>query len=89
MLVQYQVLYGWRHLRKSETSHAVGRGIDNAIWVKKITRHHYHHTVYRVLVGGRALWGKGRRLTRRGVYHVLVLMHRVGLRRSSEETPIR
>jgi hypothetical protein len=88
MLVQYQVFYGWRHLRKSETSHAVGRSIDNAIWVKKITRHYYHQAVYHTLVGGRGVSGKLRRLARRGLYHVLVLMHRVGLRRGSEETPV-
>jgi hypothetical protein len=89
MVVLYQVRYGWRHLRKSETSHAVGRGIDNTIWAKKITRHYYHHAIYRTLVGTRAAWGKLRRLARRGVYHVLVLTHRVRHRRGSEETPIR
>ena len=57
MLLRYQVTYGWRHFRKTETSHAVGRGIDNVIWVKKITKHHYHHAVYNTLVGGRARCG--------------------------------
>lgn len=84
MLLRYQSTYGWRHLRKSETSHAVGRGIDNAIWVRKITKHHYHHVVYNALVGGRVLWGRMRRAMRRGVYHVLVFMHRIGLRRRGE-----
>jgi len=89
MVALYQVCYGWRHLRKSETSHAVGRGIDNVIWVKKITRHYYHHAVYHALVGGRFLFGRLRRLGRRALYHVLVLMHRVGLRRGNEETSVR
>jgi glycosyltransferase involved in cell wall biosynthesis len=87
MLLEYQLTYGWRHLRKSETSHAVGRGIDNVIWVKKITKHYYHHAVYHTLVGGRLALGRTRRLLRRGLYHVLVLGHRLGLR-GRGETPV-
>ena len=89
MLAQYQLRYGWRHLRKSETSHAVGRTIDNAIWTKKVVRHGYHHAVYHTLVGGRVALGRLRRLSRRTIYHVLVLMYRIGLRGGSGETPIR
>jgi len=89
MVLLYQVSYGWRHLRKSETSHAVGRGIDNAIWIKKVTRHHFHHAVYHALVGGRMAIGKVRRLARRAVYHVLVFTHRVRRRGRREETPVR
>jgi hypothetical protein len=80
MLAQYQVTYGWRHFRKTEASHAIGRGIDNAIWVKKITKHYWHHAVYATLVGGRAAWGRARRLGRRGLYEALMLTHRLGLR---------
>ena len=80
MLLRYSLTYGWKHFRKTEASHAVGRGIDNAIWVKKITKHHWHHTVYNILVGGRAAWGRTRRLARRGVYEILTLTHRLGLR---------
>jgi glycosyltransferase involved in cell wall biosynthesis len=80
MLVRYSLTYGWKHFRKTEASHAVGRGIDNAIWVKKITKHHWHHAVYNILVGGRAAWGRTRRLVRRGVYEILMLTHRLGLR---------
>jgi glycosyltransferase involved in cell wall biosynthesis len=80
MLLLYSLTYGWKHLRKTEASHAVGRGIDNAIWVKKSTKHHWHHAVYNILVGGRAVWGRTRRLARRGVYEVLMLTHRLGLR---------
>jgi hypothetical protein len=82
MLAQYQLTYGWRHFRKTEASHAVGRGIDNVIWVKKLTKHHWHHAVYHVLVGGRVVWGRTRRIGRRGLYEALMLTHRLGLRRS-------
>jgi glycosyltransferase involved in cell wall biosynthesis len=80
MLLRYQVSYGWRHLRKTETSHALGRGVKSAVWGRKMVRHHYHHAVYNTLVGGRALWGRTRRLWRRGVYEALMLTHRLGLR---------
>jgi glycosyltransferase involved in cell wall biosynthesis len=80
MLLRYSLTYGWKHFRKTEASHAVGRGIDNAIWVKKITKHHWHHAVYNTLVGARAAWGRTRRLARRGLYEVLMLTHRLGLR---------
>jgi hypothetical protein len=46
MLLRYQLTYGWKHFRKTEASHAVGRGIDNVIWTKKITKHYWHHAVY-------------------------------------------
>jgi glycosyltransferase involved in cell wall biosynthesis len=82
MLLRYQLTYGWRHLRKTETSHAIGRGIDNVIATKKLTKHYFHHAVYHTLVGGRAAWGRSRRAIRRGVYHALVLTHRLGLRGS-------
>jgi glycosyltransferase involved in cell wall biosynthesis len=80
MLLRYQLTYGWKHFRKTEASHAIGRGIDHVIWTKKITKHHWHHAVYNTLVGARAAWGRLRRLGRRALYQVLVLMHRLGLR---------
>jgi glycosyltransferase involved in cell wall biosynthesis len=87
MLLRYQLTYGWRHLRKTEASHAIGRGIDRAIWTKKITKHYWHHAVYRTLVGTRAMWGRGRRMARRALYEILMLTHRLGLRgRSKTET---
>jgi glycosyltransferase involved in cell wall biosynthesis len=87
MLLRYQVTYGWRHFRKTEASHAIGRGIDNTIWVKKIARHYWHHAVYNTLVGARAAWGRARRLGRRGVYEGLMLTHRLGLRGSRRIEP--
>jgi len=85
MLLRYQLTYGWRHFRKTEASHAIGRGIDNTIWVKKIVRHYWHHAVYNTLVGARAAWGRARRLGRRIVYEVLVLSHRLGVRGARRE----
>jgi glycosyltransferase involved in cell wall biosynthesis len=80
MLLRYALTYGWKHFRKTEASHAVGRGIDNAIWTKKIIKHYWHHAVYNLLVGGRAAWGRTRRIGRRVVYEILMLTHRLGLR---------
>jgi glycosyltransferase involved in cell wall biosynthesis len=80
MLLRYSLTYGWKHFRKTEASHAVGRGIDNVIWTKKITKHYWHHAVYTLLVSSRAAWGRTRRFGRRVVYEVLMLTHRLGLR---------
>jgi glycosyltransferase involved in cell wall biosynthesis len=86
MILRYQLTYGWRHFRKTESSHALGRGIERIIWTKKLTKHYYHHAVYNTLVGSRMLWGKLRRAARRAVYEVLTLTHRLGLR-GRGETP--
>ena len=80
MLALYQLRYGWRHFRKTAASHAIGRGIDNVVWTRKLAKHYWHHAVYRTLVGARAAWGRTRRLWRRAVYEGLVLTHRLGLR---------
>jgi glycosyltransferase involved in cell wall biosynthesis len=86
MLLRYQLTYGWRHFRKSETSHGINRGINSVIWTKKITKHHYHHAVYNTLVGARAARGRLRRAARRALYEVLMLTRRLGLR-GRGETP--
>jgi len=80
MILRYQFTYGWRHFRKTSTSHAIGRGIENVVWSKKITKHHYHHAVYNTLVGARKLRGRLKRIGRRALYEVLMLTHRLGLR---------
>jgi hypothetical protein len=77
------------HLRlapfpQDRASHAIGRGIDHAIWTKKITKHFWHHAVYNTLVGGRAAWGRAKRFGRRAVYEALMLTHRLGLRGSGK-----
>lgn len=86
MLCRYQLTYARRHFRKTDTSHAVGRGINNMVWAKKRTKHHYHHAVYNTLVGARVARGKLRRAARRALYEVLMLTHRLGLR-GRGETP--
>jgi glycosyltransferase involved in cell wall biosynthesis len=80
MILRYQFTYGWRHFRKTSTSHAIGRGMDNVVWSKKIAKHHYHHAVYETLVGARKLRGKLKRMGRRALYETLMLSHRLGLR---------
>ncbi len=87
MILRYQITYGWRHFRKSETSHVAGRAIDAVVDAKKLVKHHWRHAVYNALVGGRAAWGRSKRLARKAVYHVLVLTHRLGLRGGKE--PVR
>ena len=84
MLLRYQLTYGWRHFRKTGASHAIGRGIDNLVWTKKIAKHRYHHAVYNTLVGARVARGRLRRAARRGLYEVLMLMRRLGLRGRGE-----
>ena len=88
MLLRYQLTYGWRHFRKSDTSHAINRSINNWNWTRKMVRHYYHHAVYNTLVGSRVLWGRTRRAGRRTLYEVLMLTHRMGLR-GRGQTPSR
>jgi hypothetical protein len=88
MLLRYQLTYGWRHFRKSDTSHAINRGINGWVYARKMARHHFHHAVYNTLVGSRALWGRTRRAGRRTLYEVLMFTHRVGLR-GRGQTPSR
>ena len=80
MLLSYQLRYGWRHFRKTDTSHAVGRTIHTAVWTKKLTKHYVRHAVYNTLVAGHACWGRLQRARRRVVYEALMLTHRLGLR---------
>lgn len=87
MLLRYLFSYGWRHIRKSETSHAFARCVHAVIWTRKLVKHSYHHAVYNTLVGARALWGRTRRLGRRTLYEVLMLARRLGLRGNGETTP--
>jgi glycosyltransferase involved in cell wall biosynthesis len=81
MLTLYQLTYGWKHFRKSEASHWLHRAISRAIFAKKVAKHHYHHVVYNTLVAAHARWGQAKRMWRRSVYEVLMLTHRLGLRR--------
>ena len=85
MLLRYELTYGWRHFRKSETFHSINRGIDQLVWVRKITRHHFHRVVYESLMAFRAFRGRMKRRWRYAVYVTLVTMHR--LRGRSEGPP--
>lgn len=87
MIAQYLVTYGWRHFRKSATSHWFARTVSRMLFAKKLAKHYVLHALYHALVGSRILWGRTRRLGRRAIYHVLVLTHRLGLRRGEETTP--
>jgi glycosyltransferase involved in cell wall biosynthesis len=87
MIAQYLFTYGWRHFRKSETSHWFARAVSRTIFATKLVKHYYHHAVYHALVGTRRLWGRARRLGRRALYHFLVLTHRLGLRGDGEIAP--
>lgn len=75
MLVLYSTTYAWRHVKKSETAHSIGRGVDNAHWVKKVIKKGFHVSVYWTLVTGRRVWGRTRRAYRRAVYETLMTMH--------------
>lgn len=87
MILLYLFTYGWRHFRKSEASHWAARAVSRTIFAKKLAKHYFHHAVYHTLIGGRALWGRTRRMGRRLLYEVLMLTHRLGLRGGGETTP--
>ena len=66
MLAHYQIRYGWRHFRKTASSHALGRAVDRVIQGRKLAKRYVLHAVYHVLVGSRTALGKARRLLTRG-----------------------
>jgi glycosyltransferase involved in cell wall biosynthesis len=86
MLLRYQALYLWKGFRKTELSHTIERGAGRVWWSRKVVAHAVRWTVYHTLVGGRLLWGRTRRASRRALYEVLMLTHRLGLR-GRRETP--
>ena len=88
MLLQYQLTYGWRHFRKSETAHGINTVINRVVLARKLVKHHFHHGVYNTLMALRAARGRARRMGRRAVYEVLMFTHRIGLR-GRGETPLR
>ena len=76
----YVIASAWRATRKTDASKSVGRGVDNAHFVKKLVKKGARHAVYYTLVGGRMVVAKIRRATRKVIYEVLMLTHRAGLR---------
>jgi glycosyltransferase involved in cell wall biosynthesis len=80
MIAQYLFTYGWRHFRKSETSHWFAKAVSRTLFAKKLAKHYVHHAVFHVLVARRIAWGRARRAGRRAVYEALMLTHRLGIR---------
>jgi hypothetical protein len=80
MIATYVIASGWRATRKTDTSKSIGRGVDNVQFVKKLGKKGFHNAVYYTLVGGRMVFHKTRRVTRRVIYEVLTFTHRAGLR---------
>jgi hypothetical protein len=80
MIATYVIASGWRATRKTDTSKSIGRGVDNVQFVKKLGKKGFHNAVYYTLVGGRMVFHKTRRVTRRVIYEVLMFTHRAGLR---------
>jgi glycosyltransferase involved in cell wall biosynthesis len=78
MIALYLFTYGWRHFRKSETSHWFARAVSRTLFAKKLAKHYVLHAVYHALIGFRTFRGHARRKIRLGVYHVLVFRHRAG-----------
>jgi len=89
MCATYLAASTWRSFRKTETSKSLGRGVDNAHFVKKLAKKAVRATIYHVLVTGHAAAGRIRRLRRRLVYHVAMFTYRVGLRRPRDESGTR
>ena len=61
MRAAYQLSYGWRHLRRSETSYVLGRGLDSLILARKRVKHAVLHGVYHALVAVHGLRARVRR----------------------------
>ena len=80
MLLRYQITYVWKGFRKTEVSHTLERTAGRIWWARKLVKHYGRRVVYNTLVGGRVLWGRLRRASRRALYGALMLTHRLGLR---------
>jgi hypothetical protein len=65
MLRQLQLAYGWRHVRKTDTSTAIGRGIERVVYARKLAKQKLLLGVYHTLVAMHAaidrLKGSGKR----------------------------
>lgn len=89
MRATYLVASTWRAFRKTDTSKSLGRGVDNAHFLKKLVKKGARSGVYHVLVTGHAVASRLRRARRRLVYHAGVLSHRLGLRSPRKESGTR
>jgi hypothetical protein len=89
MRAMYLVSSAWRSFRKTETSKSLGRGVDNAHFVKKVVKKTVRSAVYYALVTAHAVASRLRRTVRRVIYYAAVLSHRLGIRtpRNQSRTP--
>jgi len=89
MRAMYLVSSAWRSFRKTETSKSLGRGVDNAHFVKKVVKKTVRSAVYYALVTAHAVGSRLRRTGRRVIYYAAVLSHRLGIRtpRNQSRTP--
>jgi hypothetical protein len=60
MVTTYVVASLWRSTRKTEASKSLGRGVDNAHFVKKLVKKAFNHAVYHTLVARRAVAERAR-----------------------------
>ncbi len=79
-LATYLMSSAWRGFRKTDTSKSLGRGVDNAHFVKKVVKKAVRVSVYYTLVTAHALSARLRRTGRRIVYHAALMSHRLGIR---------
>lgn len=89
MRATYLVSSAWRGFRKTDTSKSLGRGVDNAHFMKKLLKKAVRVSVYHFLVSAHALAGRLRRIRKRIVYKAAMLTYRFGLRtpRNQSRTP--
>jgi hypothetical protein len=77
MLTRYQLTSLWRLFRKTDTSKSLGRGVDNAHFVKKVIKKGVLLSVHYTLIGINKSRGRLRRWRRKAVYESLMAMHRL------------
>jgi len=89
MCASYLTASAWRGFRKTETSKSLGRGVDNAHFVKKLLKKAVRVSIYHALISAHALAGRLRRTKRRVVFKAAMLAYRFGLRtpRNQSRTP--
>jgi glycosyltransferase involved in cell wall biosynthesis len=76
LLLRYQAGYLGRHVRKTEASHAMERGIGRAVRARKFVAWSWRYLAHETVLGLRAAWGRMRRRRRRVVYAALTSIHR-------------
>ncbi len=78
---QYRFRSLVRHYSKSDAIlHRAGQAVEHVYGAWKGVRHVWRHAVYETAVFGHRAIERTDRAVRRGLYHLLVLTHRLGLR---------